>query len=233
MMDWMYDEFRQVGVDFGSEQEVLAYDEKYRAMRDLDAEAARIAEALCCTPESDLLEIGAGTGEIALRLAARCRRVTAVDVSTLMLDVARKKAAEQGVGNVEFLRAGFLHLTEMPQRYHAAVSQLALHHLPDAWKAVAMRNVFDRLHPGGRFWLLDSMLSFPPERFSEAIPSLIALARSIGGERIAQEIVTNIRDEYPTWNWIVKGMLTRVGFEIISTTKYTDVMSMFVCLKPE
>jgi len=44
-----------------------------------------------------VLEVGTGTGRIALELAAAGHRVTAIDPSPAMLDIARGKASERGV----------------------------------------------------------------------------------------------------------------------------------------
>jgi 2-polyprenyl-3-methyl-5-hydroxy-6-metoxy-1,4-benzoquinol methylase len=45
----------------------------------------------------DVLDVGCGTGFLALELAARGHRLTGVDLAPAMLDLARKKAAAQGV----------------------------------------------------------------------------------------------------------------------------------------
>lgn len=50
-----------------------------------------------------LLDLGTGTGLIALRLAGRFERVVALDVSAEMLAQARYLATERGVTNVEWL----------------------------------------------------------------------------------------------------------------------------------
>jgi len=54
-------------------------------------------------PSSRILELGCGTGEDALWLARRGHRVLATDVSTAMLDRAKRKIADAGLGD----RVGF------------------------------------------------------------------------------------------------------------------------------
>jgi len=49
-----------------------------------------------------VLEVAAGTGAISLKVAERAARVYAVDISPLMVDEAKKKMEEKGIGNVEF-----------------------------------------------------------------------------------------------------------------------------------
>jgi ubiquinone/menaquinone biosynthesis C-methylase UbiE len=49
-----------------------------------------------------VLEVAAGTGAISLKVAEQAARVYAVDISPLMVDEAKKKMKEKGIGNVEF-----------------------------------------------------------------------------------------------------------------------------------
>ncbi|MCC7208099.1 MAG: class I SAM-dependent methyltransferase, partial [Anaerolineae bacterium] len=57
------------------------------------------------SPGEHVLELGCGTGEDALWLAARGVHVTATDASPAMLDVAREKAAAAGLaGRISFLQ---------------------------------------------------------------------------------------------------------------------------------
>lgn len=52
--------------------------------------------------EQQVLEIGCGTGIIALGIAPHVRRLIGTDISPEMVAVARRKAAEAGLTNVEF-----------------------------------------------------------------------------------------------------------------------------------
>jgi len=67
--------------------------------------------------------------------------VYASDISPAMLAFARGKAAERGVSNVSFEPGGFLSGFTPPQQVGGVVSQLALHHLPDFWKQVALKRI--------------------------------------------------------------------------------------------
>lgn len=50
-----------------------------------------------------ILDIGCGTGHFALELAAVAASVTGLDISTKMIEYANRNAAQQRIGNVEFL----------------------------------------------------------------------------------------------------------------------------------
>jgi putative AdoMet-dependent methyltransferase len=229
--DWTYDEFKQTGLDFGSEDEVRMYDEKFRDIRNFSAETENIARCINLTPDSVILEIGTGTGEHAVRLAPRCRKVVATDISDLMLAYAGKKALAQNVGNIQFLKAGFLTMDFPHESFDAVVSQLAMHHLPDFWKAVAIHKISQVLKPGGRFYFLDHMMSFEIDEYQPRLKAVIEMARKMMGDKIADEIVIALREEYLTFKWILEAMLAKSGLRVEKTTTYTDIMSLLVCVK--
>lgn len=231
MEPWYYDESRQVGVDFTSEEEVLEYDKKYKSLRNIEAEVEFIIKSVNLNTDSVILEFGTGTGEHVVRLARRCRQVTTCDVSRTMLEYARKKAERLGIKNIEFINAGFLNTDLTPVSYDAVISQLALHHLPEFWKSVAINNIHRVLKPGGIFYLLDSILSFDIPCYNKAITGIIEFARNRMGDKIADEIIINIRDEFPAYDWAIENLLTKNGFRIENRIKYTDVMSLYVSVK--
>jgi putative AdoMet-dependent methyltransferase len=148
-----------------------------------------------------------------------------------MLEYARKKADNTGLKNIEFVNAGFLNRELPSDSYDAVISQLALHHLPEFWKSVAIYNIHRILKTGGRFYLLDSILSFDIPSHSKAVTNIIEFARSRMGNKIADEIVINIRDEYPAYDWAIENLLLKSSFRIENRIKYTDVISLFVSVK--
>jgi release factor glutamine methyltransferase len=102
-------------------------------------EALRFLETLPAGADPHVLDVGTGSGCIAVALAVKCprARVTAVDVSSDALDVARVNAARHGVlGRVAFfksdllsglhlLRAGFqLLVANLPYIPSAALGEL-------------------------------------------------------------------------------------------------------------
>lgn len=92
--NWRRNEFQQIGTDYGSIDEVAAYDVRMRKMRDVDAENRMILDAIRLKKESAVLEIGMGTGAFARAAAKVCAHVTALDVSTMIIDYASSKARE-------------------------------------------------------------------------------------------------------------------------------------------
>ena len=55
-------------------------------------------------PDWSILDIGCGPGTLALPLAARTRQVTAIDFSGNMLEILKKRAAQQGLSNISTCR---------------------------------------------------------------------------------------------------------------------------------
>jgi ubiquinone/menaquinone biosynthesis C-methylase UbiE len=82
-------------------------------------------------PDTAALEFGCGGGNLSLALAGRLGSVTAVDVSSEMIALASKKAAEAGAKNLAFVKGC---VEDIPGRgpFDLIFSSLVLHHLPDA-----------------------------------------------------------------------------------------------------
>jgi SAM-dependent methyltransferase len=80
--------------------------------------------------QRSILDVGTGTGRAALMLARGGARVTAVDASEAMLEVARARAVADGVA-VTFLR-GDAHALDFADRsFDVAISLRVLMHTPD------------------------------------------------------------------------------------------------------
>ncbi|ELZ61441.1 MULTISPECIES: class I SAM-dependent methyltransferase [Halorubrum] len=90
-------------------------------------------------PDDVVLDLGAGTGAIALSLAEDAERVLARDISEGMMEEGRRKAAERGLDNVEFAYGEFRDPgLEPDQRVDVVTSNFALHHLADDEKREAI-----------------------------------------------------------------------------------------------
>jgi len=212
---WLYDESIAPGTNYREESEVRAYDEHMAKLRDTAREAEEIRAALALGPDATAWEIGAGTGECALQLARWCRTVIATDISPAMLSFARRKAAERGITNVVFEHGGFLsgYIPEAP--VDAVVSQLALHHLPDFWKARALALAAARLRPGGRFFLRDVVYQPETLESDDLFRQTVEAIRERTGESGVQRTIEHIKREYSTFDWVLEGMLQRAGLKVL------------------
>lgn len=227
---WQYDETIQVGTDYRDRQEVEAYDARMRALRDVGAEAADIREALALSGDAVVWEIGTGTGECALALAASVGNVYASDVSPTMLDYARHKAAQRGIRNVSFESGGFLSGFRPHQPVDAVVTQLALHHLPDFWKSRALAAMAGSLRPHGRLYLRDVVFPAAIDDYDAFFARAVAEVRAHAGEDVAQQTIQHIKAEFSTLDWILEGLIERSGLQIVRKD-CKGFISVYVCEK--
>jgi len=226
---WMYDEAVATGVDYADVKTAEAYDAEMGAWRDVRGENEETLRMLAPPADGVMMELGAGTCELSLMAARRCRHAHAVDVSAAMLAVGRRKAEKAGVENITFHAAGFLSFDLPPGSVDAAASHIALHHLPDFWKFAGLRRVARALRPGGLFLLKDVVFSLDgaePEAWAEkAVEAFGRAANPEFGRRFAN----HIKREYSTLDWIMQGLLERAGFRIVEQDRPSPILRRYVC----
>ena len=222
---------KQVGTDYADSKEVEAYDARMHMFRDIRSETEKIIESLHITHDQTLLEIGCGPGGFAMPAAGRCKKVIAADVSLPMLEFARQKAKKRNIKNIEFHNAGFLTYEHSGEPVDAIVSQLALHHLPDFWKLIALRRVYSLLKEGGRFYLKDTVYSFEVDGYKDFFDKFIEGFRNVAGDEMAVDAETAVREEYSTLGWIMEGLLERAGFHINKKEYFEGFMAVYECTK--
>ena len=102
--------------------------------------ASLVIDRAAPEPDDIVLDLGAGTGAIALAVAADAERVLARDVSEGMMDEGRRKADDRGLDNVEFAYGEFRDPgLDSDRGIDVVTSNFALHHLADDEKREAIR----------------------------------------------------------------------------------------------
>ncbi len=228
---WLLDETHSAGRENLDPGHVSRYDAKEDA--DAPAEVALLA-TLGLDPRSTVVDLGAGTGQFSIAVSGSCRRVVAVDVSPPMLNVLRTKAAAADVLNVEVAHAGFLTYEHTGTAPDFVYSRYALHHLPDAWKAIALDRVYCMLRPGGIFRLWDVVYGFDAHDAPARMEAWCASESANPGHGwFRAELEEHIRDEHSTFTWLLEPMIERSGF-VTRDAHYSDdgFSARYVLQKP-
>ena len=228
---WYFDELQQVGLDYTDIKEVQAYDQRMQKIRDISKEIQEIMAEINVKEEHVILEIGTGTGELAVEVSKYCKELIALDVSGTMLEFARHKAKAQNRNNITFVQGGFLTYEHQKEPFDAVISQLALHHLPDFWKMIALKEVYEMLKDGGKFFLRDVVFPSNVENYNKFFNELLIHIRENAGQEIARETEIHIKKEFSTLDWIAEEMLKRAGFKIDKAKYYNNFLATYVCTK--
>ena len=119
---------------------------------------ARIA-ALAAAPGARVLDVGCGTGAVALACAARGAEVLGLDPNAEMLEAARAKPAPQA-GSTRWLQASAAEIEDHvePHTLDAAVSCLAFSELGAAERRYSLKTLSTRLKPGATLVVADEVL---------------------------------------------------------------------------
>jgi len=130
----------------------LRVEEKFRAQQDLIAGLPQYRESLLAlldnlsfAPTASALEVGPGDGGFLPDLARRFARVTALDNSPTMLELARQVCERENLANVNLQLADALGATDV--QADCVVLNMVLHHFSDP--ALALRLLAKRVAAGG------------------------------------------------------------------------------------
>lgn len=153
--------------------EEVAASDAFATLRDAVCEAAAVVQT------ERVLDLGAGSGLIALALAPHAQHVTAIDLSQAMLDRLREHARTRGVECVTPAVADMRSLPLEDESFDVVVSNYAFHHLQDDAKELALGEARRVLVPGGRLVVCDMMfsLSLQPRDRRLVKKKLVAIAR--------------------------------------------------------
>ncbi|MCL5047184.1 MAG: class I SAM-dependent methyltransferase [Firmicutes bacterium] len=175
-----------------------------------------------------VLDLGCGSGQLAIRIAPFVKKVIAVDISQNMINLLQENAAAKGIENIETIVVPVEHLILDDASIDAVVSNYALHHLKDDDKALIVQKSFLWLRAGGQLTIGDMMFGRGMDaRDRQIIGSKLALMvkRGPGGWwRICKNAFRYLLrlHERPVSVAAWKSMLQKAGFTGIEASEVVN-----------
>ena len=221
------------------------WDERVEAWEEVAGSAAfvairdRIVELAEPRQDDRVVDLGAGTGLLALALAPRVDSLVAVDISARMLDRLDATAAADAVHNVKTLVADLRRLPLDDESATLVVSNYAFHHLDDAGKELALAEARRILRPGGRLVICDMMFSLslePRDRRLVAQKIVAMLKRGPAGvvrilRNVGRVVARRWEQPAPPDTW--EQMLQARGFEQVRIELLEHEAAIAVARRPE
>jgi ubiquinone/menaquinone biosynthesis C-methylase UbiE len=121
-----------------------------------------LLDRLAGPPPKRVLDVGCGTGALALLFAELGHSVTGVDLAVQMLEVAKHKA-EEANARIEFRVENAIALSDLDKTYDIVVARHVIWTLPDPARGVG--EWLRVLRPGGRLILIEGKWAH-----NEAVP---------------------------------------------------------------
>jgi len=120
-----------------------------------------LVELVQAQPHWRALDVATGAGHVALAIAPDVADMVASDLTTEMLDVVRRLAAERGLENLTTLQTDAETLDVADASFDLVTTRIAPHHFPNPDRFVA--EVYRALRPGGTFGFVDNVVPTDPE----------------------------------------------------------------------
>jgi SAM-dependent methyltransferase len=129
----------------------------------MQLEQERVLPLLPLTPETSLLDLGAGVGQWTFRFAPLVQKVVAVEYSAPLADIGKKEAARRQATNVQFVVSP-AEAFETAERFDIVFVSGLFVYLTDPQCERLMSSLPRLLQPGGTLLLRDGTSILPGRR---------------------------------------------------------------------
>lgn len=163
------------------------------AQKAFESWTRKVAPLISNLSASRALDFGCGTGLLGEKLATICKQVVAVDTSTRMIDVFRRKLDDAGTDNVTTLSIAINAATidasaDLHDKFDMIVASSVCSFLPNY--ATTLRDLSSLLKPGGYFIQWDWLADMPASRIQSAFDM-----SGLVSQYIEEEFVMNSGNE--------------------------------------
>jgi putative AdoMet-dependent methyltransferase len=83
----------------------------------------------------------------------------------------------------------------------------------------------------GILYLFDIVFNFEPKDYRNKINEYISDFVTKAGKDFENEVEIHIRDEFSTFDWIMKGLITNAGFKIERSMSHDGFSTEYFCKK--
>jgi 2-polyprenyl-3-methyl-5-hydroxy-6-metoxy-1,4-benzoquinol methylase len=197
------------GVRLRGERPYLMTRGEYR--QDIWPETDSLLDLLESVSPGRLLDMGTGTGILAVEAALRGHRVVATDIYKNTLELARFNARLNGIDNIDF-RLGHLFEPARGEQFDLIVTVPHYTRACDQLRLETLRTGLDLVAPGGRL-----VVATPLEWERDQIPVVETLLRPMverGASVTIQPIVSDVKRHWFTRAEGVPGLVSRHRFLI-------------------
>lgn len=205
----------------------------------LEAVIDAVLEAAAGQAGMAAVDLGCGTGQLSVPLAARGVQVTAVDVSPQMIERLQAKVDGMALDGAVVAKVSPIEqLSFTPGSLDLVVSNYAMHHLRDPDKQAVVRAAAGWLRPGGKLVVGDMMFGRGATARDRAIigSKVVALAKKgpAGWWRVAKNVARFLLrlQERPcsldTW----RRYFEEAGFTSVSVKEVVSEAAVMVGVRP-
>ncbi len=168
-----------------------------------------------------VLDYGCGTGTAACEFANHVKEIHAIDTSSQMIELAKKKAAMNAIENVDFVQTNIFDERYKKESFDVILAFNMLHTVEDVHKI--MQRIYELLKPKGLFISVTPCLQ---EKMSFLVNMQIQLVRLLTKTGIIPIPIRRLRSPE------LDDLMAKGNFQTIETEKiYKGASSYFIVTK--